>query len=138
MTQLASLNKIMISSLYGKGILTQMATDKTATTYRRAVEFDTFGKNLDSLLERDVILRRFSISERPITDRESKERSDKAFVNIWINELNDPDAEPKVYHAWSEPLANKLGQIPDDAMANGLLIKFIKVPGAQGNVLTFE
>ena len=115
-----------------------MATDKSAATYRRAAEFDTFGKNLDSLLERDVILRRYSISERPITDRETHERDNKAFVNVWINEVSDPDSEPKVYHAWSEPLANKLAQIPDDAMASGLLIKFLKVPGAQGNVLTFE
>jgi hypothetical protein len=117
-----------------------MATDKSAapTTYRRASEFDTFGSGLDSILGRDVILRRFSISERPITDRATKERGDKVFVNIWINELDAPDVEPKVYHAWSEPLANKLGQIPDDEMAKGLLIKFIKVDGAQGKVLTFE
>lgn len=114
-----------------------MATDKSAApSYRRASEFDTFGKNLDSLLERDVILRRYSISERPITDRETKERENRAFVNVWINEVGDPDSEPKVYHAWSEPLANKLAQIPDDQLP--VLIKFLKVPGAQGNVLTFE
>lgn len=113
-----------------------MATTGKTSEYRRAIEFDTFGKNLDTLLDRDVILRRFSISERPITDRDTKERSDKAFVNVWVNELNDQESEPKVYHAWSEPLANKLAQIPDDALP--VLIKFIKVPGAQGNVLTFE
>jgi hypothetical protein len=113
-------------------------TDKSAApvTYRRASDFDTFGKNLDSLLDRDVILRKYSVSERSITDRETKERGERVFVNLWINELNDPDSDPKVYHAWSEPLANKLAQVPDDALP--VLIRFLKVPGAQGNVLTFE
>jgi len=113
-----------------------MATDKTTNTYRRASEFDTFGKNLDTLLGRDVILRKYSVSERSITDRETKERGDRVFVNIWINEMDNQEVEPLVYHAWSEPLANKLSQIPDDALP--VLIKFLKVPGAQGNVLTFE
>ena len=111
-------------------------TEKSAPSqYRRASEFDTFGKNLDTVLGRDVLLRKFSVSERSITDRETKERGEKVFVNLTVSELDDLDVTT-VYHAWSEPLANKLSQIPDDALP--LLIMFVKVPGAQGNVLTFE
>lgn len=118
-----------------------MATDKTAAPakYRRAQEFDQFGEGLEKLMGRDVLLVRYSVSERPITDRETKERGDKTFVSLYVKELDDsgePEEKETVYHAWSEPLANKLAQIPDDALP--VLIEFQKVAGAQGNVWSFR
>ena len=117
-----------------------MATDKTAAPvqYKRAQDFDQFGAGLDTLIGRDVLLTRYSVSERAITDRETKERGDRTFVTIYVQELNDGvgDGKDVVYHAWSEPLANKLAQIPDDELP--VLIEFMKVAGAQGNVWSFR
>lgn len=118
-----------------------MATDKTAapTQYKRAQDFDQFGEGLDKLAGRDVLLTRYSVSERTITDRETKERGDKPFVSIYVKELNDdgtPEDKETVYHAWSEPLANKLAQIPDSELP--VLIEFVKVAGANGNVWSFR
>lgn len=107
-----------------------------ASTYKRASDYDQFGKTLDTILEKDVLVRRFSISERPITDRETRERRMGTFVTLYINELDDVDAEPRVYHAWSASLAEKLGQIPNDDLP--VVAKFVKVPSAQGNVYTIE
>jgi hypothetical protein len=119
-----------------------MATDKTAApkSYRRAQDFDQFGPNLETLIGRDVLLMRYSVSERPITDRETKERGDRTFVSIYVCEMENGapvnEDNPTVYHAWSEPLANKLAQIPDAELP--VLIEFQKVAGAQGNVWSFK
>lgn len=117
-----------------------MATDKTnaPTSYKRAQDFDQFGAGLDSLMGRDVLLTRYSVSERPITDRETKERGDKVFVTIYVQELVDGQGDGKdvVYHAWSEPIANKLAQIPNDQLP--VLIEFVKVDGANGKVWSFK
>jgi hypothetical protein len=117
-----------------------MATDKSnaPTAYKRAQDYDQFGASLDSLIGRDVLLVRYSVSERPITDRETKERGDKTFVTIYVQELKDgiPSGTDVVYHAWSAPIADKLAQIPNDELP--VLIEFMKVAGANGNVWSFK
>ena len=107
------------------------------STFRRAGEFDTFGKSLDSLLDRDVILRSYEVTERGLRDRDTKAKADKTFVTIKINEVDDEDATPVMYHAWSEDLADKLAQLPTSELP--LLIKFMRVNTAGGfRVYTFE
>lgn len=107
------------------------------SVYRRASEYDTFGKSLDALLDRDVILRYYSVQERSLRDHDTKEKGDRTFVIIKVNELNDEDGTPLMYHAWSEDLADKLSQIPHDDLP--LIIKFMRVQTASGfKVFTFE
>lgn len=118
-----------------------MATETkraTTNTMKRAGSYDTFGKSLDSLLDRDVILRRYSIQERGLRDRETKEKEDRTFVLVYINEMDDADGvDPQIYHAWSGDLADKLAQIPNDDLP--VLIKFMRVPTGGGfKVYTFE
>lgn len=119
-----------------------MATDKTSAPvsggFRRAGEFDTFGKSLEAILDKDVILRKYSVTERGLRDRDNPgNKEDRTFVLIWINEVDDENGTQQLFHAWSEDLANKMAQIPDDALP--LLIKFRRIPTAGGyKVYTFE
>ena len=116
-----------------------MATTKSEPSkFQRAAQYDQFGKNLDSVAERDMVLHRYSVGTRNIRDRETKGVRESSFVNVYLTEVDAPeDTEPVSYHAWSDSLAEKLAQIPDDAMP--LLIKFVRVPTAGGfRVWTFE
>ncbi len=107
------------------------------SSYRRAGEYDTFGKSLESLLDRDVILRYYSVSERSLRDRDTKEKADRTFVIVRVNEMNDEEGTPVMYHAWSEDLADKLAQIPHDDLP--VIIKFLRIATAGGfKVYTFE
>lgn len=92
--------------------------------YQRAAAFvQGIGDNLDKIQNRDVLLRGFIITER--TMRGAKQ----AFVELSISEVGD--AEIVQYHAWSQPLADKLADIPDEALP--LLIQFFRDKTSSGN-----
>ena len=116
-----------------------MPTDKTAApvSYRRASEFDNFGKSLEAILDRDVILRRYSVQERNLRDRETGDKAERTFVVVYVNETDNAEVTPIVYHAWSDDLANKLAEIPDDALP--VLIKFVRITTGGGyKVYSYE
>lgn len=138
-----------------------MATKETASKYRRASEFAPgIGSNLDGLINKDVLLVDFSIGERNINRRrddedESADESENGYSRgrgsekatiVYLTIAEDPNSyDPenregttKMYHAWSDSLAEKLGEIPDKSILP-LLIKFMRAGTAGGyRVWTFE
>lgn len=105
-----------------------MATTKE---YKRASDFVTgIGANLESIQDKDVLITHFSISERPM-------RGDtRTFVSMEISTKMDP-TDTTLFHAWSDSLAAKLAELPDDSLP--LIIKFVRVATAAGfRVWTFE
>lgn len=104
-----------------------MATHK----YERATAYvEGIGDKLDLLQGRDVIVHRVSIAER------SMRGEMKAFVELQIAEVNEPDTI-STYHAWSESLAQKFSEIPVDKFP--VIAKFGKVATAGGfQVWSFE
>jgi O-succinylbenzoate synthase len=100
-------------------------------TYKRAAEFvEGIGDNLDTLQGRDVLLVSFEVGERAMRGEK------KPFVAMSIAELDDAE-NPTLYHAWSESLAIKLHDIPQDELP--LLVNFKRVSTTGGfRVWTFE
>ena len=99
-------------------------------TYRRAAELAPgIGPNLTDILDKDVVVSHVSISER------SFEGEPRPIVLVTVR---DNDGGEVTYHAWSESLADKISQIPEDQFP--LMFKFIKVPTRKypTGVITFE
>ena len=102
----------------------------TTPTYARATDHvKGIGESLETIQNRDVLLRTFSISER------SMRGDKKTFVSMQISELDNLDVV-KDCHAWSESLADKLAEIPDSALP--VVINFTRVATSGGfRVWTF-
>lgn len=113
-----------------------MATPKDRPKYGRASDYNVgIGETLDRIADTEVLLINAEISERAMRGEK------KGFVSL--NIVPDPDGwngEPegvRLFHAWSDSLAEKLSDIP--ANAYPVLITFTKVQTAAGfRVWTFE
>lgn len=104
---------------------------ETTTPFRRASEYAKgIGEGLESIQNRDVLVREYDVSERPM-------RGDMAtFVSLKISELDQLDTVTE-YHAWSESLANKLNEVPESAFP--VVANFKRVStGAGFRVWTFD
>lgn len=103
----------------------------TKSQYRRATEYvEGIGSNLESIANVDVILRKVSINER---DMRGEKRT---FVLMQISPM-DNEEEVNLFHAWSDSLAEKLSEIPEDAFP--VVVKFTRVATSGGfRVWTFE
>lgn len=89
----------------------------------RATEFvKGIGENLETIQGRDMILRSFHLSERPMRGEK------KPFVSMELSEIGSE--EVREYHAWSESLRDKLAEIPDDKLP--LLVQFVRVSTSGG------
>lgn len=116
----------------------QLATAKSGPSkYARATDYvEGIGAGLESIQNNDVLLAKVRIQER---DMRGEKRT---FVLMDIAtdiEAYDPEKEDttKLYHAWSDSLAEKLAEIPEDKFP--LILKFVRVPTAGGfKVWTFE
>ncbi len=96
------------------------------TEVRRASTFAPgIGKNLTDILDTDVIVSKIWIGERNF------DGDKRPIVLITL-------ANGELYHAWSESLADKISEIPEDQYP--LTFKFVKVPTRKypSGVLTFE
>jgi hypothetical protein len=107
--------------------------DKPTNPYanaKRASDYDTgIGDPLDKITGQEVALLRYSISERAMRGET------KTFVEMFIDV--NLDGTEKMYHAWSESLAEKLARIPTDDLP--VLITFDRVATSGGfKVWTFE
>ena len=102
----------------------------TAPTYARATDYvKGIGANLETIQNRDVLLKSFSISERPMRGEK------KTYVSLQISELDNLDVVTE-YHAWSDSLADKLAEIPDSALP--VVLSFQRVATSGGyRVWTF-
>ncbi len=104
-----------------------MATTKTGNSeYRRAAEFAPgIGKSIQEILDQDVVVTHVWVGERNFGG-ESRP--------IVIVTLEDGS----IYHAWSDSLAAKIAEIPEDMYP--LVFKFVKVPTRKypSGVITFE
>lgn len=79
----------------------------SADAPRRIGEFvPGIGERLDAIADQDVIVTRIRVTTRPMRGEE------KPFVEI---DVQGDDGETVEYHAWSASLAEKLGDIPDEA-----------------------
>ena len=109
-----------------------MADKSAPSQYRRAADLvQGIGANLESIQNTDVLLKAFSIQERPMRGET------RTFVKLSIaKDINKPEVATD-FHAWSDSLAEKLGELPDDSLP--LLIKFVRVATSGGfRVWTFE
>lgn len=79
---------------------------KTETPRRISDFIEGIGRKLDELAGEDVTVSRVEVTERPMRGE------DKPFVFIYVQDANGEDV---TYHAWSASLAEKLGDIPDEA-----------------------
>ena|ERR1035437_7662391 len=97
-----------------------MATPKRAATFAPGI-----GLSMTDILDKDVVVTHASVSER---------QYDGDLRTIVIVTLDNGE----VYHAWSQSLADKISQIPNDAWP--LTFKFVRVPTNHPGftVLTFE
>ena len=102
----------------------------TAPTYARATEYvKGIGESLEKIQNRDVLLKSFQITERPMRGEK------KVYVSMQISEVDGLDTVTE-YHAWSESLADKLAEIPDSALP--VLVSFQRVATSGGfRVWTF-
>jgi hypothetical protein len=105
--------------------------------YRRASEFATgIGDTLDKIADKDVLLVGYNVSQRSIRG----EPRSFVLLRLWTNDPNDYDGNPEsasLYHAWSESLAEKLADIPENALP--VLIRFTRVATSGGfRVWSFE
>ena len=97
-----------------------MATTKRAATFAPGI-----GLGIATILDKDVVVSKAWIGERNF-DGEARP--------IVIVTLDDGN----VYHAWSQSLADKIGEIPEDQYP--LTFKFVKLPTRRPGqtVLSFE
>lgn len=96
--------------------------DKAPAAPRRIGEFvQGIGERLDAIVDQDVTVTRVAVGERPMRGEI------KPFVEIDV--LGD-DGETVEYHAWSQSLAEKLGDIPDEAFP--LTARFFKTRTSGG------
>lgn len=76
---------------------------------KRASDFiEGIGPGIDQVQNRDMVLRNFDVSNRPMRGESA------VFCSIGLSELDSdgaPTDEVTQYHAWSESLAEKLNQI---------------------------
>ncbi len=96
------------------------------TTPKRASDYAPgIGKNLTDILDKDVIVAKVSVSERNFDGEQ------RPMVMITLQ-------DGSLYHAWSESLADKISEIPDEAYP--LTFKFIRVATRKWptGVITFE
>lgn len=84
---------------------------------RRIGEFvKGIGKRLDDIAGEDVTVSAVRVGERPM------QGEPKPYVEIDV--LDKETGESELYHAWSASLAEKLGDIPDEAFP--LTARFFK------------
>lgn len=102
-----------------------------ATEFKRATDYvEGIGSNLDAVQGRDVILRGYEVSNRPMRGESA------VFVDLRISETDDPETVTQ-YHAWSDSLGEKIGQIPQENLP--VLIQFGKTRTSSGfNVWTIS
>lgn len=108
----------------------EMAKDN-GTQYQRASQYiKGIGENLDTIQNTDVLIKGYRVKERSIKG------ADKTFVELDIATLDDPE-NVVLFHAWSEPLAQKLDDIPAEAFP--VIAKFTRVQTSNGfRVWTIE
>lgn len=113
-----------------------MATGKERPKYGKASDYNLgIGDTLDKIADTEVLLVNAEIGERAMRGEK------KGFVSLSIvtdpeNWNGDPNAV-RLFHAWSDSLAEKLRDIP--ANAYPVLITFTRVQTAAGfRVWTFE
>ena len=112
-----------------------MADTKERPKYGKASDYNVgIGDTLDKIADAEVLLINADISERPMRGEK------KGFVSLRI--VTEPtvwDGNPsgvRLFHAWSDSLAEKLSDIP--ANAYPVLITFTRVQTAAGfRVWTF-
>lgn len=111
-----------------------MAADKQ--TYERASEYvKGIGESLEKIANTDMLLHSFSISQR------SMRGEAKTFVSLELSTVDDP-ANVQTFHAWSDSLADKLRDLPNErsdedgvalfTLASPLLITFERVNTSGG------
>ncbi len=82
-----------------------------ARAYKRVGDYDrTFGESLDAIEGQEVFIHDFSVGMREMT-REG-ETGDRPFTTVEVS--TEPEGPTKVYHTWSESIAEKMGGIPKD------------------------
>ncbi len=93
-------------------------------TYERVAKYVTgIGESLEKITGTDVLLHSFEVSKRSM-------RGDaKTFVSMQISTVDDPDNLIQ-FHAWSDSLSEKLGDLPDGVLP--ALVKFVRVATAGG------
>jgi hypothetical protein len=113
-----------------------MATSKERPKYGRASDFNVgIGDTLDKIADTEVLLLSFDVKDRAMRGE------DRKFCSLQI--VYDPDgwdgdrSKAHLHHAWSDSLAEKLADIPVNALP--VLITFKRVQTAAGfRVWTFE
>ena len=113
------------------GETTTVATDKVASPYRRASDIvQGIGENLKSIAGRDVLLTAYSVDQRAMTDSVTKEKADRTIVLLQVAvNIDNPD-EITTFHAWSESLAEKLGELTPETLP--VIINFDRVQTRAG------
>lgn len=109
-----------------------MATTSKTSGYRRASDFvEGIGKSLDEIENKDVLLVKFSITERTM------EGEKRPIVLLTLALDPDKPEDTTLFHAWSESLATRLSEIPNDALP--LIIAFEQTRTRSGfKVWTFR
>lgn len=88
----------------------------TAKNYKRATDFvKGIGKSLPANV--DMLLIRFTVDARTFSG------SERAIVYMTLAPVDEPENVDE-YHAWSDSLAQKLAEIPDDVLP--LVVRFVK------------
>lgn len=107
-----------------------MANSDLYKDAKRASQYDTgIGDPLDKIADQEVALISYSISERAMRGET------KTFVEMHIDVQKN--GESKMFHAWSDSLAEKLARIPTEDLP--VLITFNRVATSGGfKVWTFE
>jgi hypothetical protein len=106
------------------------------TTYRRVAEFvQGIGDTLDKIADQDVLLLSYQVTTRNLRGEP------RSFVTMRIvTKPDDWDGDPTaatLFHAWSESLAEKLQDLPENALPG--IIRFTRVATSGGfRVWTFE
>lgn len=81
------------------------------TGYKRVGDYDrTFGESLDAIEGQEVFIIDFSVGSREMT--RDGETGDRPFTTVEV--ATEPDGPTKVYHSWSESIAEKMGGIPKE------------------------
>jgi hypothetical protein len=101
-----------------------MATTNTTSQYRRASEFSKgIGASLDSVAGKDVLLTGFTVEQRGMGEGDPK-----TIVYLDIATVDHPD-DSVLFHAWSDSLAEKLGEIDKSALPLLILFEQAKTRG---------
>ena len=107
------------------GETTTVATDKVASDIVQGI-----GENLKSIAGRDVLLTAYSVDQRAMTDSVTKEKADRTIVLLQVAvNIDNPD-EITTFHAWSESLAEKLGELTPETLP--VIINFDRVQTRAG------